>query len=159
MTNEAKQTIKNNLTKRYHEAAFTADYAFTFNYAGAFYLFETHLNANELAEIAKLDKASRGAGYSIRFRPTNAQKHELVKRGAIVVCSTEYFKTVCSDSKYNQGEVAEMLITEMVYEQTWEKDSVPFNEGADIYTDAKAIQHKHEGATFTNERTLHNLGC
>ena len=149
----------NNLTSRYDAATFTHDYALTFNYAGQFYLYEQTMHAAELAEIAKLDKASRGAGYSIRFRPTNAQKHELVKRGARVVCSTDYFKAVCDNSKYNRGEVAEMLITEMVYGQTWEKDSVPFNEGADIYTDERAIQHKHEGATFTNERTLHNIGA
>ena len=148
-----------NLVNRYDAATFTHDYAFTFNYAGSFYLFEDTMHADELTQMVKLDRASRGAGLSIRFRPTNRDKHELVNRGAVVVCSTDYFKAVCDSSKYNKGEVAEMLITEMVYGQTWEKDSVPFNEGADIYTDTKAIQHKHEGATFTNERTLHNLGC
>lgn len=157
MTNEAKDIIKTNIATHYHSAAFTDDYAFTFNYGGMFYLFETVLTAETLIEIAKLDKASRGAGYSIRFRPTTNDKAEMVKRGAVAVCSTAYFKAMCEASKYNQGEVAEMLITELVYGQTWEKDSVPFNEGADIYTDARAIQHKHEGATFTNERTLYNL--
>ena len=157
MTNEAKNIIKNELAKRYHEVAFTNDYAFTFNYGGNFYLFETTLNGSELAEMVKFGMASRGAGCAIRFRPTNADKAEMVKRGAKVVCSTAYFKAVFEDSIYNRGEVAEMLITEMVFGQTWEKDSVPFTQGADIYTDTRAIQHKHEGATFTNERALHNL--
>ena len=159
MTNTAKDLVKQNIVTRYHNAAFTNDYAFTFNYGGMFYLFETVLNAETLNEIAKLDKASRGAGYSIRFRPTTNDKAEMVKRGAVAVCSTAYFKAICEASKYNRGEVAEMLITEWVYRQTWAKDSVPFNEGADIYTDERAIQHKHEGATFTNERTLHNIGA
>lgn len=146
------------LTTEYTANTFTHDYDFTFNVDGGFYLFSVECKtADELAEYAKLDKASRGQGYSIRFRPNNNQKRELVKRGARLVCSTDYFKNVCASSKYNRGEVAEMLITEMVYGQTWEKDSVPFNEGADIYTDTRAIQHKHEGATFTNEHSLYNL--
>lgn len=147
------------LTTEYTANTFTHDYDFTFNVDGGFYLFSVVCKtADELAHYAKLDRASRGQGYSIRFRPTNAAKREMVARGARLICSTDYYKDVCNASKYNRGEVAEMLITEQVYGQTWEKDSVPFNEGADIYTDTRAIQHKHEGATFTNERTLANLG-
>lgn len=151
------ETMKNQLAKTYTDKAFTHDYILTFNVDGFFYAYEQHMDADELADMAKLDKASRGNGFSLRFRPTNAEKRELVKRGAARLMSTAAFIGLYESHKYNRGETAEMIVTEQIFGQTWEKDSVPFNEGADIYTDNKAYQHKHEGATFCNEGQLARL--
>ena len=141
----------------YTNKAFTHDYVLTFNVDGGFYAYTCHMNTAELEAIAKLDKASRGNGYSLRFRPNNSLKRQLVKQGAKKLMSTQAFNALYQSHKYNRGETAEMIITEQVFGQTWEKDSVPFNEGADIYTDDKAYQHKHEGATFCNELQLARL--
>jgi len=146
--------MKNQLAKTYSEKAYTHDYILTFNVDGFFYAYVCRMDANELANVAKLDKASRGNGYSIRFRPTNAEKRAFVRKGAQRLMSTEAFTALFNSHKYNRGETAEMIVTEQMFGQTWEKDSVPFNEGADIYTDDKAYQHKHEGATFCNELQL-----
>ena len=149
--------MKHQLATTYTANAYTHEYILTFNVDGFFYAYEQHMNADELANIAKLDKASRGNGYSLRFRPTNSEKRELVKRGAVRIMSTAAFTALFESHKYNRGETAEMIVTEQMFGQTWVKDSVPFNEGADIYTDTNAYQHKHEGATFCNEMQLARL--
>ena len=149
--------MKNQLAKTYTDKAYTHDYILTFNVDGFFYAYECNMNADELANVVKLDKASRGNGYSIRFRPTNAEKRTFVRKGAQRLMSTKAFTALFNGHKYNRGETAEMIVTEQMFGQTWEKDSVPFNEGADIYTDTKAYQHKHEGATFCNEVQLARL--
>lgn len=146
--------MKNQLAKAYSDKAYTHDYILTFNVDGFFYAYECNMDANELANVAKLDKASRGNGYSIRFRPTNAEKRAFVRNGAKRLMSTEAFTALFNSHKYNRGETAEMIVTEQMFGQTWEKDSVPFNEGADVITDNMAYQHKHEGATFCNELQL-----
>ena len=146
--------MKKQLATTYTANAYTHDYILTFNVDGFFYAYVVTMNADKLANVAKLDKASRGNGYSIRFRPNNNEKRAMVKNGAVRLMSTQAFITLFESHKYNRGETAEMVVTEQMFNQTWEKDNVPFNEGADIYTDTMAYQHKHEGATFCNEMQL-----
>ena len=146
--------MKKQLATTYTANAYTHDYVLTFNVDGYFWAYVVTMNADELANVAKLDKASRGNGYSIRFRPTTSEKRAFVRNGAQKLMSTAAFTALIESHKYNRGETAEMIVTEQMFGQTWEKDSVPFNEGADIYTDTNAYQHKHEGATFCNEMQL-----
>ena len=151
-------TLHAHMCARYTALAATHNYVFTFTYVGNFYaLFLNEVNAAQLQLLTKLDKASRNAGMAIRFKPTNRDKFTLVNMGARVVCSKVYFDELVASCKYNRGEVAEMLITEQVFGQTWHKDSVPFTVDGDINADGVKWQHKHESATFCNERTLHNL--
>lgn len=151
-------TMLSYLANEYTNKAFTHNYVMTFSYRGVIYaVFMNDVTADKLMTITKLDKASRGAGYALRFRPTNAIKQYLMAMGAQVLCSTDYFNTVVKESKYNKGEIAEKMVTEQLFGQVWEKDSVPFTVAGDIESDGIAWQHKHEGATFCNEKTLRNL--
>ena len=82
-----------------------ANPVYGFEYKGVVYAVKT--TDVVMPYVLKLDKASRGAGYSLRFKPTNAQKVLLIAKGAEVVCSIEYFNEVVADTKYNKGEVFE----------------------------------------------------
>lgn len=156
----ANTTLHNHMATTYTRIAYTHHYIFTFIYAGVVYAVLADMdNAADLMAITSISKASRGAGYALRFRPTNDIKRYLLAMGATVLCSKAYFDSLVKSSKYNKGEVAEMLVTEQLFGQTWEKDSVPFTQGGDIESDGIAYQHKHEGATFCNEKSLHNLAC
>lgn len=156
----ANTTLHNHMAATYTRIAYTHHYIFTFVYAGVVYAVLADMdNAADLMAITSVSKASRGAGYALRFRPTNDIKRYLLTMGATVLCSKTYFDSLVKSSKYNKGEVAEMLVTEQLFGQTWEKDSVPFTQGGDIESDGIAYQHKHEGATFCNEKSLHNLAC
>lgn len=144
------------LINEYNRLAYTHNYIFGFEYKGLVYAVTT---TNEvLPYILKLDKASRGAGLALRFKPTNAQKMLLIAKGAEVVGTTEWFKNEVDSNNYNIGENFERIITER-NGQTWEKDNVPFTIDGDLTVDEVAYQIKYQGATFTNEKTLARLNA
>lgn len=146
------------MSEQYTNAAFTHNYIFTFEYAGSVWALRLfNVSADKLQTLTKLDRASRGAGLALRFKPTNRDKVALVAMGAKVLCSKVYFDELVASCKYNRGEVAEMLVTEQVFGQTWHKDSVPFTQAGDVEANGCSYQHKHQNATFCNEKTLAHL--
>lgn len=144
-------TLFNTLITGYEERAYTHNYIFGYEYKGNVYA--TTVTAEVLPYILKLDKASRGAGYSLRFCPTTAQKLFLMAKGAEVICSAEFFKNEVKNSIYNNGEIFEKLVTEK-FGQVWEKDNIPYTDAGDVEVDGIAYQIKFQKATFTNEKSL-----
>lgn len=144
-------TIFNKMVNFYNGRAYTHNYIFGFAYKGTVYAVKA--TSDVLATVLKLDKASRGAGYSLRFKPNTGIKLMLMSLGAEVVCSTDYFKEAVATCKYNKGEVFEKMVTEMSG-QTWEKDNVPFTEDGDLTVDGIAYQIKFEGASFITEKQM-----
>ena len=145
-------TIFQKLINGYNTLSFTHNYIFGYEYKGNVYA--TSVTAEVLPYILKLDKASRGAGYALRFCPTVEQKLFLMMQNTTgVICSSEYFKTEVANSIYNNGEIFEKLVTEK-FGQVWEKDNIPYTEAGDIEVDGVAYQIKFQKATFTNEKSL-----
>ena len=143
------------MASEYTRAAATHNYILTFKYAGNVWAVCLHnVNATELYGMTKLNRASRNGGAALRFRPNKADKIALLANGGRVLCSVEYFNNLYNASKYNRGEIAEMLVTEKMFNQKWHKDSTPFTVDGDISEGREKWQHKHESATFCNERTL-----
>lgn len=140
-----------NMINRYNELAYTHNYIYGFYFQGNVYMVEA--TAEIMPYILKLDKASRGAGYALRFCPTTAQKALLLSKGAKVLCSKEFFETSVKGSKYNKGEIFEKMVTES-FGQAWEKDNIPFTDAGDLEVNGIAYQIKFEKATFTNEKSL-----
>lgn len=142
------------MVKEYNRLAYTGEYIFGFEQNGNIYLIKaTH---EILPYVCKLDNASRGCGYALRFKPNKAQKEILKENGYTILCSKEYFEEVVKNSKYNRGEIFEKLVTEY-FGQEWEKDNVPFTEDGDLTVKGIAYQIKYQSATFVNEKTLANL--
>ena len=146
-------TMFNNLINRYNAIAYTHHYIWGFTYRGVVYMATT--TSEVLPLVCKLDKASRGAGYALRFKPTNDQKVFLLA-GAAPLCSEKYFDELVAESKYNNGEIFEKLVTEY-YGQTWVKDNIPFTDAGDIEIDGVPYQIKYQKATFCNEKSLAKL--
>ena len=145
-------TIFQKLINGYNALSFTHNYIFGYEYKGNVYA--TSVTAEVLPYILKLDKASRGAWYALRFCPTVEQKLFLMMQNTTgVICSSEYFKTEVANSIYNNGEIFEKLVTEK-FGQVWEKDNIPYTEAGDIEVDGVAYQIKFQKATFTNEKSL-----
>ena len=143
--------IKRTLIQFYNKHAFTHNYILGFRMNGNIYY--VIVDAKELDFVTKLDKASRGAGYSLRFKPNKAQKNYLMSLSAEILCSEEFFDELCEMSKYNKGEIFEKLVTEM-NGQTWVKDNVPFTEDGDLTVNGIAYQLKFEKATFITEAQM-----
>ncbi len=147
-------TIFNALIEGYEAHAYTDQYIFGFDYKGTIYAVTT--DAKVLPYVLKIDKASRGAGYALRFCPTVEQKLFLIAQGADIICSTSYFKAEVTNSRYNNGEIFEKMVTEK-HGQEWHKDNVPFTEDGDLTVNGIAYQIKFQKATFCNEKSLANL--
>ena len=143
-----------NLIDRYNAVAFTHEYIWGFEYKGNVYMAIT--DASVMPFVTCLDKASRGAGYALRFCPNAQQKLALMPK-AKLLCSKAFFEETVADSKYNKGEIFEKMVTEYMG-QVWEKDNVPFTEDGDITVDGIAYQIKFQKATFCNEKSIANLG-
>ena len=135
----------------YNTNAYTHQYIFGFRFNGNIWLVK--VTSEILPYILILDKASRGAGYALRFKPNKGVKTELLAHGATVVCSEKLFDELCAESKYNKGEIFEKLVTEM-FGQIWEKDNIPFTDDGDLTVDGIAYQIKFEKATFINEKQM-----
>lgn len=146
--------LKMEMLANYHKVAFTDNYILGFQYKENIYI--TYRKASDMAFSVKLDKASRGQGYSIRFKPSTSDKIYLLM-GAKVICSTAYFNELVETTKYNKGEILEKLVTEYEAGKEWEKDNVPFTEAGDVEINGIAYQIKYEKATFTNEKALESL--
>ena len=146
-----KSEMKKHLIDFYISRAYTHLYILGFFADGA--VWRVVVTADELDFVTKLDKASRGAGYSLRFKPNKAQKNYLKSLGAEILCSEKFFRELKEMSKYNLGELFEKLETERVG-QTWTKDNVPFTEDGDLTVDGVAYQLKFEKATFITEAQM-----
>ena len=97
-----KMEMKKMLANGYERVAYTNNYILGFKYKGAIYAIECD---RMVVSYLTLDKASRGAGYSLRFKPTVAQKKAMLEDGAYMVCSSEYFDGLVAETKYNRGEI------------------------------------------------------
>lgn len=142
-----------NLITRYNAVAYTHQYIWGFEYKGNVYMAIT--DSSVMPFVCKLDKASRGAGYALRFCP-NAQQKLALMPNAILLCSKKFFEETVADSKYNKGEIFEKMVTEY-FGQVWTKDAVPFTEDGDVTVDGIAYQIKFQKATFCNEKSIANL--
>ena len=148
------ENVKKMLQNFYHGQAFTRHYIMGYRFAGMVYF--TICESEIVDLVTKLDKASRGQGYALRYKPTKGQKAILMAENMTALCSVKFFDDMVAESKYNKGEIFEKLVTEY-FGQEWEKDSVPFTEAGDIEVNGIAYQIKYESATFTNEKTMASL--
>ena len=137
----------------YTASAYTDHYIFGFSYKGNIYM--AFAGDSDLPAIMKLEAASRGQGYSLRFKPNAAIKVALLP-SAKVLCSTKFFEDMVNSSKYNRGEIFEKLVTEY-FGQSWVKDHIPYTEAGDIEVNGVSYQIKYEKATFINEKTMANM--
>lgn len=151
-----KKNILHFLLSNYHALSFTSDYIFGYTFENMVYV--SFLHGKEIDNFIKLDKASRGQGYSIRFRkPSKKDIAILMTFQTVAICSVEYFNTLVCESKYNKGEILEKLVTERIAKTEWTKDNLKFTEAGDCEILNKPYQVKFENATFINEKTLDNL--
>ncbi|MBQ7522339.1 MAG: hypothetical protein IJU14_05605 [Clostridia bacterium] len=148
------EVIKKMLQDGYNSVAYTDKYILVYNFKGTVYF--TICDRHIVDRVTCLDRASRGAGYALRFKPNTGDKLMLMTENATPLCSAKFFDELVDGTCYNRGEIAEKLVTEYTG-QEWVKDNVPFTMAGDIIWNGIAYQIKYEKATFTNEKALKNL--
>ena len=142
------------MVNTYNELSFTHNYIMGWTENGL--VWAVKVDGTMVLQLVKLDRASRGAGNSIRFKPDALQKAILHRLDAEIIGTAEEFNKAVENSKYNRGEIFEKWITERAG-QNWEKDNVPFTDDGDLTVNGTAYQIKFEKATFTNEKSLARL--
>lgn len=143
--------LKEKMVTFYNSKAGAHTYIWGFILDGNVWMVMT--GSSVLTSALRLDKASRGAGYALRFKPTKSIKVWLMSLGAELLCSEHFFNEQVATMKYNRGEIFEKLVTEH-FGQVWIKDNIPFTEQGDINVDGIEIQIKFEKATFINEAQI-----
>lgn len=120
-----------------------------------YYVTDRHIADNFL----KLDRMSskRGGWAKIRIKLSAADRKALVNSGiATLIGAASLLDTT---DRYNKGERFEKIITELLTNEPWAKDSVPFNVAGDITLNGEQVQIKFDGAELTNEKTLARLAA
>lgn len=145
------KAIFEKMVEFYNNNAATHNYIFGIIWNGNVYMVKT--TSTILAHVLKLDKASRGKGYCLRFKPNRKIKEMLMGKNTRLICSREMFTEMVNNSKYNKGEIFEKLVTEL-YGQVWCKDNVPFTDDGDLTVDKTKYQIKFEGASFITEKQM-----
>lgn len=151
--------IKTMMIQKYDEKSFTHLYIIGIKWKKQ--VVACVVTSAVLEKITMVDKASRGAGYSLRFKPNTTIRLYLLKNALATykICSVDELERVAREEvgkRTNRGSAFEKLVTEY-FGQEWHKDSVPFTEAGDIEVNGKAYQIKYEGATFCNEKQLRGL--
>lgn len=155
--NLVKQYIIRQMVKFYNKHSFTHFYMVAFSWKKMVVV--AYITGRELENITTLDKASRGAGYALRFKPNMAQKAYMLQNcKTFTLCSVEDMENMVKSTIYNKGEIVEKLITEK-FGQTWEKDNIPFTDDGDLTINNIAYQIKYEKATFINEKQMAKMAA
>lgn len=148
------ELMLNNLITRYNRVAYTHNYIFGYTDHGNVYV--SFAKSDIMPYVCCVDKASRGYGLALRFKPTKAQKELLKMQKTFVLCSEKYFNEQVAESDYNKGEIFEKLVTEY-FGQSWAKDNVPFTKAGDLEANGTSYQIKFQSATFCNEKSIASL--
>lgn len=150
------------LTTEYNRLAYTHNYIFGYACKGMVYAARV-MDAREiLPYIVSLDRASskNGGTYSIKYKPNMAKVAIILSHAVEVrpICTVDYMETLFANSKLNRGQIFEDMVI-----KAWEAKPVggknaKFTDCGDMMTaDGIHYQVKFNKATFTDERTLHNV--
>ena len=130
--------LKAKMVEFYNRYAFTHNYIFGFRFNGNIWLVK--VSSEILERVLTLDKASRGAGYALRFKPNRAAKSYMMSCGAELLCSEKFFDELCASSKYNKGEIFEKLVTELNGQLIMRMPVIGYRE--DLFVGDKALSRQ-----------------
>ena len=151
----ANEVIKKMLQDGYNKVAFTDKYIMGWTLRHMVYF--TICDRELVDWVTCVDKASRGAGYALRFKPTTDQKYMLMANGAEVLCSERFFEDMLKETyvnqkgkevNYNRGEIFEKLITEKL-SKDWDYDRLGYIERALLLMGAYEIDYLLIAMTVT----------
>lgn len=111
---------------------------------------------DDIEQYVKLDKASRGAGSSLRLNLTKAVKEQLLTLNPTYLCKAKHFYKIVKNSKYNKGDIFEKIVFAKFYKK-WKKDNTPFYKMGDMKYKGVQYQIKFEHATLTTEKQINRL--
>lgn len=155
-------TIVAYLTSEYARLAYTPAYIFGYAVKGTIYAARVENADPILPYIVSLDRASskNGGTYSIKYKP-NAEKIAIINSSASEIrpiCTVDYMETLKNETNQNRGQLFETMVAEAFHMQQNTAKNAKFTNAGDVIAEnGTHYQVKFNKATFTDERTLHNL--
>ena len=160
---EEKNTVRLAMVHRYNHGAFTHNYIFGFVRGGLVYAVQVNNAADLLNSLTYVEK--RSSGYNLRYRPNKAQQEVILANAARVevLGSVEWLESERANHNNNRGDVFEFYACKRWNGTQPANRSEKFTTCGDFWTaDGTHFQCKFGAstgaATFTDEKTLANLG-
>lgn len=108
-------------------------------------------------EVCENERSKDGGKAILKYKPTAAKKRALVKSGrCLKICCSAKLEYLYNTTKYNRGEIFEMLINEL-FGKVWHKDKIPFFKGYDLSNGTKNYSIKFYGGRYCTESTIDML--
>jgi len=159
---ETKMTHEN-LVNLYNANAYTHAYILAYTEKGKVYGARIENAKDLILSVTYTDISSAKSGghsVSLRYRP-NRQQIETIKRNAVEIleiCTMENLENLYRTERKNRGEIVERLSAEKFRGKQIGKPNADFRTQGDIQIGSMEYQVKFCKATFTNEKTLANMG-
>ena len=157
-----KIVIHFSMVKRYNSGAFTHNYIFGFIRGGLVYAVEVKNAENLIPLITYIEQ--RSGQWVLKYRPTKAMQDLILANASRVeiIGSAEWFEIEKVDHKNNRGNCFEDLVACKWNGVQSAKANTKFTDDGDFTANGIAYQVKFGcgkgAATFTDEKTLNNLG-
>lgn len=159
------KAVQNYLINSYNKLAFTHNYVFGYTMGDVIYAAVVKNGQHMLPYITTLDRASKknGGTIQLKYKPTKAQKAVLIANADIIkpVCTTDYLESLyhAKNNKKNRGYLFEILVANTF---GWTLNEIPnakFTTSGDVIDTVNNIHYqvKYNKATFTDEKTIHNM--
>ena len=163
VTLEEKSSIRIAMVRRYNSGAYTHNYIFGFVRDGLVYAVQVNNAADLLNSLTYVEK--RSSGYNLRYRP-NRKQQGIIRANAArveILGSVNWFESEKANHNNNRGDAFEYLTCKRWNGTRPASRSEKFTTCGDFWTaDGTHFQCKFGAstgaATFTDEKTLANLG-
>lgn len=157
-----KEFAKATLINRYTKGAYTDNYIFGFIRDGFVWACMVK-NADALLALLSFAEKRSASGWTLRYRPTKAMQEIILAHS--VETKILYSVEVMENEKVNHGNNRGMMFEDIctkVWNGEQTKANLDFTKGGDIIINGIHYQAKFGcskgAATFSNEKTLVNLG-
>lgn len=108
-------------------------------------------------EVCENERSKDGGKATLKYKPTAAKKRALVKSGkCLKICCSAKLEYLYNTTKYNRGEIFEMLINEL-FGKVWHKDKMPFFAGYDLSNGIRNYSIKFSGGRYCTEKIIDAL--
>lgn len=160
MKNEAMHKY---LIDTYNRLAYTHSYILGYVANGMVYGAKVADARPILPYITCLDCASskNGGTVQLKYKPNKAQVAVIVETATEIrpICTAEFLENQFRTTKFNRGQIFEALSAEAFGGAQVDRKNSKFTDCGDIIADGIHYQVKFLKATFSDERTLKNLGA
>lgn len=153
--------IQFHLCHEYNRLAFTHSYVYGLVKNGLVLAYLVKDGAESLASLSCLDRASskNGGTLQLKFKPNKAQVAilETIADEVKVICTADYLESENASRRQNRGQIFEEMVAKALHGEQVAKKNAKFTDCGDIIVNGTHYQVKFNKATYTDERTLHNL--